>query len=137
MKRKVKYIVIHCTGASQLQTVDSILRYWKEEKRWKNVGYHRIIDQHGKVTPLADFNQVTNGVQGFNKQSIHICYIGGQHNDNRTEAQKATIKDCIFEALKWVDEPENIIIQGHRDFQGVRKECPQFNAKQEYEWITV
>jgi len=137
MKRNIRYIVIHCTGESQQQTVKSILSYWKNNLKWKNVGYHRIIDEHGKVTPLADFNQVTNGVQGYNKECIHICYIGGQHVDNRTMAQKATIKNCIFEALKWVDNPYEVIIQGHRDFEGVRKNCPQFNAKKEYEWITV
>ena len=137
MKRDIDYIVIHCTGASQQQSVDSILSYWKNNLKWKNVGYHRIIDQHGKVTPLADFNQITNGVKGYNKQSIHICYIGGQHLDNRTEAQKAAILDCIFESLKWVEAPKKVKILGHRDFEGVRKNCPQFNAIPEYSWITV
>jgi N-acetylmuramoyl-L-alanine amidase len=137
MKRKVDYIVIHCTGASQNQTVESIRRHWREVMEWKNVGYHRLISADGTVHKLADFNEVTNGVKGFNHNSIHICYIGGQHNDNRTEAQKAAILDCIFEALKWMDNPENVIIQGHRDFEGVRKNCPQFSALNEYSWITA
>jgi N-acetylmuramoyl-L-alanine amidase len=137
MKRKIDYIVIHCTGASQKQTVDSILRHWREVMGWKKVGYHRLISADGTIHNLADFNQVTNGVRGYNQNSIHICYIGGQHLDNRTEAQKASILNCIHEALKWVDDPKKVVIQGHRDFDGVGKNCPQFSAKDEYLWITA
>ena len=136
MKRKIKYIAIHCTGANQDQTVESIKRYWREDKEWKNPGYHRIIDKFGNITKLADFNDVTNGVKGFNQSSIHICYIGGQHLDNRTEEQKAKILECIHEALEWVDAPEDIIIQGHRDFPNTNKACPQFDCS-EYDWITA
>ena len=136
MKRKIKYIAIHCTGANQDQTVESIKRYWKENLGWKDPGYHRIIDKFGNITKLADFNDVTNGVKGFNQSSIHICYIGGQHLDNRTEEQKAKILECIHEALEWVDAPEDIIIQGHRDFPNTNKACPQFDCS-EYDWITA
>lgn len=135
--RKVKYIAIHCTGASQKQTVESILRYWKENLGWKNVGYHRLIEPDGTIHKLSDFDKVTNGVKGFNHNSIHICYIGGQHVDNRTEEQKAAIIDCIHEALEWVENPKEIIIQGHRDFPNTNKACPQFNAKEEFSWITA
>ena len=135
MNRKVTHIVIHCTGASQLQTVESIQRHWRDVLGWKNVGYHRLIDSAGKVTKLANFNAVTNGVGGHNQNTIHICYIGGKDNDNRTMLQKASILDCIYEAITWVGE--KVIIQGHRDFPKVKKACPQFDAKKEYEWITV
>lgn len=133
--RKVDYIVIHCTGASQQQTVESIQRHWAVHNKWKNPGYHRIIEADGTIHNLADFENVTNGVRGFNHNSIHICYIGGQHLDNRTEEQKGSILKCILEAMEWVENKP--IIQGHRDFEGVAKACPQFNAKEEYSWITA
>lgn len=137
MKRKINNIVIHCTGANQNQSVQSILNYWKNTLGWKNVGYHRLIDKYGNIHNLSDFNQVTNGVKGHNSNSIHICYIGGEFEDNRTELQKAGILECIYEALRWVDNPNKIEIKGHRDFKGVTKSCPQFDAKKEYEWITA
>lgn len=149
IKRKVKYIAIHCTGADQNQTVASIQRYWTLVKKWKNPGYHRLIDQHGIIYKLLHFDNVSNGVQGYNSETINICYIGGQHFDNRTEAQKVGILDCIYEAIEYINDleglselekiqaPKNeIIIQGHRDFPNVNKACPQFNAKDEYSWIT-
>jgi len=137
--REVDYIVIHCTGASQKQSVESILRYWREVKGWKQVGYHRIIEPNGEINNLATFDEVTNGVRGYNHNSIHICYIGGKNTDDRTEQQKASILICIKEALEYVKCAKNtkVIIQGHRDFDGVIKDCPQFSAKQEYSWITA
>lgn len=139
MKRKIKYIAIHCTASSQSSSVQNILRYWKETLGWKNVGYHRLIEADGTIHALSDFNHATNGVKGFNHESIHISYIGGitsQGNsvDNRTEAQKAAILTCIREALDW--NGSKLIIQGHRDF-GAKKDCPCFDAKTEYSWITV
>lgn len=145
----MKYIAIHCTGASKTQSVDSILRYWRENLGWKSPGYHRIIEPDGTIHNLLNFDLVSNGVQGFNSQSINICYIGGQHRDDRTEEQKASLLGCIYEAIEYINDlkglteaqkikaPKNeIIIQGHRDFPNVNKACPNFDAKNEYEWIT-
>lgn len=135
MKRKVKYIAIHCTATNPDANVESIKRYWKETLGWKNVGYHILIDQNGIPHYLADFNTITNGVKGFNHESIHISYIGGiDGKDTRTPPQKATILTCIREVLEWAGE--KLIIQGHRDF-GANKECPSFDAKSEYSWITA
>lgn len=148
-KRKVKYIAIHCTGADQNQSVESIQNYWRNVKKWKNPGYHRLISHDGTIHNLLHFDNVSNGVKGFNSITINICYIGGQHNDNRTEEQKAGILNCIYEAIEYINDleglteeekinaPKNeIIIQGHRDFPDVNKACPQFEAKKEYSWIT-
>ena len=136
MNRKVTHIVIHCTGASQLQTVESIQRHWRDVLGWgDDQGYHRLIEGSGKIHRLANFNAITNGVRGHNQTSIHIGWIGGKDDDNRTMPQTASILDCIYEALTWVGQ--KVIIQGHRDFPNVKKACPQFNAKKEYEWITV
>lgn len=134
-KRPIEFIAIHCTGASQQQTVDSILRYWKEVKGWKSPGYHRLIEADGTIHNLLPFNRVSNGVAGYNSRIINICYIGGQHGDDRTDAQKSGLLDCIREALEWIGH--KVTIQGHRDFPNVKKSCPSFDAKTEYEWITA
>ena len=81
-------------------------------------------------------NEVANGVKGYNKESIHISYIGGvskegRPEDNRTAVQKEAILLCIKEAIEWSDN-KCPIIQGHRDFHNVKKACPSFDAKAEY-----
>lgn len=136
MKRQIKYIAVHCTASPQTATVAAIQRYWKDSLGWKSPGYHLLIEPNGTIHRLLDFNGIANGVRGFNKESIHISYIGGVDKngrplDNRTDAQKKAILDCIHEVIKWSDN-KCLIIQGHRDFPNANKACPCFDAKAEY-----
>lgn len=127
--RDIKYIVIHCTATPQNTTVGSIQRYWQNSLGWSNPGYHYIFDQFGEMTQLQDESKPTNGVRGYNQNSIHISYIGGKYRDDRTILQKAMMLDLIKGLrAKYPDA----IIQGHRDFPNVAKDCPQFDAKKEY-----
>lgn len=128
--RDVTHIVFHCTGASQAQTPESVLRYWRDRLRWKTVGYHRLVSADGTIHTLADDEQITNGVAGHNKHSIHLCYIGGvdaqgKPLDNRTDAQKRS----LFSLLKhYTAKYPKARVLGHRDFPGVRKACPSFDV---------
>jgi N-acetylmuramoyl-L-alanine amidase len=138
-KRAIKYIAIHCTASQPTATVQAILRYWKDHLGWKNPGYHLLIEPNGTIHRLLPFNEIANGVRGFNQVTIHISYIGGitkqgRPLDNRTEAQKKAILDCIHEVIEWSDNKE-LIIQGHRDFPNQNKACPCFDAKAEYRGI--
>lgn len=49
--------------------------------------------------------------------------------DNRTEEQKESLF-LILSGL--IDKYPNSEILGHRDFKGVKKYCPSFDAKEEY-----
>lgn len=139
MKRAIKYIAIHCTASPQTATVAAIQRYWRDSLGWKSPGYHLLIEPNGTIHRLLDFNGIANGVRGFNKESIHISYIGGVDNngrpiDNRTAVQKEAILKCIKEVIEWSDN-KCLIIQGHRDFPNAKKACPCFDAKAEYRGI--
>lgn len=139
MKRPIKYIAIHTTATPQTTSVMAIQRYWKESLGWKAPGYHLLIEPNGTIHRLMEFNGVANGVKGFNKESIHISYIGGVDKqgkplDNRTAVQKEAILKCIKEVIEWSDN-KCLIIQGHRDFPNANKACPCFDAKAEYRGI--
>lgn len=150
---KVKYIVIHCTAG--YGSVEAIKRFWKEVRGWRSVGYHRIVGLNGEIHKLSDFSKYTNGVRGFNGESIHISYIGGvdknDYNkaiDTRKFKQKRGLIDCITEALQWLENNGvdicDVEIKGHRDFSPDQngngkiesweriKECPSFDAIEEY-----
>lgn len=132
--RNIKYLVVHCTATPQNTTVKSILNYWKNEKGWKNPGYHVMVEADGTPHELLPIEQISNGVRGYNTPSIHISYIGGIDSkghalDTRTPAQKATILKYL---KKWKGMFPGAKIQGHRDFPGVKKSCPSFNAIPEY-----
>jgi N-acetylmuramoyl-L-alanine amidase len=125
--RDIKYIAVHCTATSQNVKVETILKNWKA-KGWKRPGYHYLIDKDGVIHNLHPEEQFSNGVKGYNMQTINVCYIGGLKVDDRTDAQKAIMLG-LLKHLK--GKYPNALIQGHRDF-GVNKACPRFNAKEEY-----
>lgn len=140
--RKIDYIVIHCTATPQTTTISSILNHWKNNLGWSRVGYHFIIEANGNVVQLSDIRNVTNGVAGFNRNSIHISYIGGIDSkgkplDNRTDAQKKSLLQTIKKVRAEVVMLQRFfpVIQGHKDFPNVKKACPSFDAKKEYENI--
>lgn len=134
MKRKINYIVIHCTATLQSAKVESIQKYWRESLGWKSPGYHVLIEPSGLSHYLQPFDKPTNGVKGWNANAIHISYIGGKDFDDRTQYQKDAIIRAIKEALEYA-RPHIPIIQGHQDFQGVTKACPNFNAIEEYKHL--
>lgn len=135
--RNIKYIAVHCTATAQTATVSSIQNYWKTKLGWKMPGYHFIIKADGEIVNLLPIEQVSNGVKGFNSVTVNVCYIGGiddkgKAKDTRTPAQKASLLEVLKDLRKKFPKA---VIQGHRDFPKVAKECPSFNAKLEYQNI--
>jgi len=132
--RNIEYIAVHCTATPLNTKVDNILKYWKETLKWNVPGYHYIIEADGKINNLYTEDRPTNGVAGWNSKIVNVCYIGGVDSknkavDNRTDSQKESLIK-LLKQLK-VKYPK-AIIQGHRDFPNVKKDCPSFDAKEEY-----
>ena len=135
--RNINYIAIHCTATQPEASIASIQNYWKNNLGWKNPGYHYIIDHFGNIVNLLPIELVSNGVQGYNSQTINISYVGGidksgKPKDTRTEAQKQSILKLLKELRIKFPKAK---IQGHRDFPNVKKACPSFDAKKEYSLI--
>ncbi|MFZ5553550.1 MAG: N-acetylmuramoyl-L-alanine amidase [Bacteroidota bacterium] len=129
--RDIKYIVIHCTDTLPTAEIEAIQRYWKEKLQWNSPGYHYIIKQDGEVVQLLDENKISNGVLGYNKHCINVCYIGGKtkegkHKDTRTRAQQHAMFDTIIELIERYPKAK---IKGHCEFpnQGGRT-CPNFDV---------
>lgn len=132
--RTINYIVIHCTATQPDVKIESIKRYWRENLKWKNPGYHYMIKADGEIINTLPIDQVSNGVAGWNSQILNISYIGGidksgNPKDTRTEEQKRSIVKLLRELKSKFPKAK---IQGHRDFPNVHKACPSFDAKKEY-----
>lgn len=135
--RNIRYIAVHCTATAQNAKVSSIQRYWREQKGWTYPGYHYIIEADGNIIQLLEEELVSNGVAGWNSKLVNVCYIGGvdkdlKPSDNRTDAQKKALLRLLTKLKK---KYPDAVIQGHRDFPGVKKACPSFDAKAEYSSI--
>ena len=142
--RDILYLTLHCTATPQSATVASIQRYWREVLKWKAPGYHQCITPDGSVALLAKDELICNGVAGFNRNSLHVSYIGGVDEDgkpldNRTGAQKTALLSVL---QAWVQKYPDAKIMGHRDFSrdlnrdGIiqpsewAKACPSFDVKE-------
>lgn len=143
--RNIKYIAVHCTASHQSMTIEGLKQEFRR-KGWVNPGYHYVVSPDGKITQLLDEDKISNGVKGFNSVSINVAYIGGidingKPIDNRTTAQKASLRSLLKMLHK---KYPTAVIQGHRDFSPDlnkdgkitpnewMKACPCFNAKEEY-----
>ena len=127
--REIKYIVAHTTATPRNTTIESIKNYWRNNLGWKNVGYHFIIKYDGTIVNLMPIEQVSNGVAGYNSNSIHVANIGGEFADDRSDAQKQAMLSVIRTLKSMFPDAE---ILGHRDFPNVKKACPRFDARVEY-----
>ena len=129
--RTIRHIVIHCTATPQTATVQSIQNHWRNVLKWRNPGYHVLIEANGTVHRLAPDSAICNGVAGHNQTSLHVSYIGGVDKsgkpvDNRTPQQTHSMIQVISQ---WLLLYPSAIVQGHRDFPKVRKACPSFDAR--------
>lgn len=141
-KRRIDYIVVHCTATpeGQERTVDQI-RAEHKKQGWSDIGYHYVVTLDGKVHEGRDVDIAGSHVAGHNAHSIGVVYVGGLENnpkktyaqlkakDTRTNAQKASLLSLLMDLRRLYSKA---IIQGHRDFPGVKKDCPSFDAKMAY-----
>ena len=135
--RKITEIIVHCSATPEGQnfTVEDIDR-WHKQKGWQGIGYHYVIELDGSVHKGRNEEVIGAHCLGHNAYSIGVCYIGGLDKwtkapkDTRTDAQKQALID-LLKSLK--EKYPNAIIYGHRDFS--KKDCPCFDAKNEYKNI--
>jgi len=144
MKKRLKYLVIHCTATSEgrFVTADDIRRWHTSPvsqggRGWHQVGYSNLFLLDGNNVTIVDDNgdgwvdenEITNGVKGINDISKHICYVGGMDKtnsfskDTRTPQQKENMEIFVTEFIK---KHPDILVAGHNDFAA--KDCPSFNV---------
>lgn len=134
--RKIKDIVIHCSATREGKDFRaSDIAKWHKEQGYKDIGYHYVVGLDGIVEKGRDESEAGAHVAGHNSNSIGICYIGGidkegKPKDTRTEKQKDSLIGLLMELLcKYPDAD----ILGHRDYKDVKKDCPCFDVRKEYD----
>lgn len=146
---KIKRIVVHCTGEPDnvKRNKESYRHWFFDVKGWRHFGYHAVVYQNGTweslqplPDPIKEGGNITDatlacGQPGTNNDSIHVAYVGGidhasgKYKDTRTDAQKQTLWALI---AMWKEQYKISEVIGHRDWPGVNKACPCFDAKKTY-----
>ena len=144
-KRTINYIAVHCTASPQGWGVKELQQVFKQ-RGFQRPGYHYVVTADGVVHALQPEELISNGVKGYNSETINVAYVGGIDKsgkgvDNRTDAQRSSLRKLLGELRSRYPKAK---IQGHRDFSpdtngnGIVdpweriKECPCFDAIPEY-----
>ena len=143
-RRFINKIIVHCTATpeGQPRTVAQIRLDHMNNNHWADIGYHYVVYLDGSVHNGRDVDLVGAHCEGQNANSIGVVYVGGLENkpgtpynklkakDTRTKEQKAALLKLLKDLRRIYPKAK---IYGHRDFSS--KECPSFNAKEEYKNI--
>ena len=145
---KLEYLVIHCTATPMDMKVTKkhIYQWHIVERGWSRMGYSDLIWSNGYIENITPYNEdqyVTNdemtwGVSGHNKNTRHICIVGGldknkKDADTLTAAQAFSIANIILRTVRY---HPNIKIVGHNYFTNA-KSCPNFDVPAYLELLGV
>ena len=127
-----EFIAIHCsaTRASSDTTAADIDKMHKD-RGWKGIGYNWFIQRDGTLEEGRPRDEQGAHVSGYNHISLGICMSGGVTEDgvtaenNFTAAQWAALDGLVDRMTRCYS---HAVVQGHRDFPQVAKECPSFDA---------
>lgn len=133
-KRKglTKYAVVHCSDTpAHLEVNAAMIREWHTDQGWLDIGYHHVIRRDGTIEIGRPIWAVGSGVAGYNSESVHVCLVGGRGKNgkgenNFTEKQWSALRYVV---AAYVKKYPGALVQGHRDFPDVQKECPAFDAR--------
>ena len=134
--RVIKYIVVHCAATKASADIGAVdIRRWHVKGNgWRDIGYHYVIRRGGAVEPGRPLEQAGAHVAGYNSHSIGICLVGGLDESGRAENNFTPPQ---FDSLKALTAKLSAAfpkaeILGHRDFPGVKKDCPCFEVRK---WV--
>lgn len=138
--REITEIFIHCAAtkpqwminATADQKVEEIRRWHVEERNWRDIGYHFVIDRSGDTVKGRGIEEVGAHVKYHNLNSIGICLVGGwggaatdEFEEHFTELQR----EALFKLLDDLTAQfPNAKIRGHNEVAA--KACPCFNVSE-------
>ena len=138
--RKIRRIFLHCSATPEGQDVkmETIREWHVKGNKWKDIGYHYVIELDGEVREGRPVQEMGAHCSGQNADSIGICYVGGMTSDmkkakdTRTDAQKKSMYELVRKLIKaYCLTLDNVYC--HNQF--ARKACPSFKIdtfKKEY-----
>lgn len=130
--RNITHIAVHCSASQpDVKTDVNTIRRWHLQRGFTDVGYHYVIKTDGTLQIGRDESRTGAHVEGHNASSIGVCLIGGidkagRSVNNFSSAQFDALSHLLVDLKK---RYPGAVIQGHRDFPGVKKDCPCFDVK--------
>ena len=130
------FIVVHCSATQAKADIGAAdIDRWHRGQGWQTIGYHYVIRRTGLIEEGREEDKIGSHVKNHNANSIGICMIGGVAADGKTPENNFTTEQfaslsSLVARLK--TKYTNAVVQGHRDFPCVAKDCPSFSVK---DWL--
>lgn len=141
--RSIDTIFIHCSATPNGKAVSTEAIRAEHKRKWRDIGYHRVIEVDGSRHQGREFEVVGAGVEGHNARSIHVCMVGGLEGGKAfMRATRAAWDALRLEVTELAAKYARAAIKGHRDaspdldHDGVIephewiKACPAFDVAQ-------
>lgn len=76
--REIRTVVIHVSDTPDALDISArdIRRWHIQDNGWIDIGYHWVVCRDGEIEKGRPELAVGAGVAGFNRHSVHICWIG-------------------------------------------------------------
>lgn len=131
--RTINWLVVHTAATRPSMDIGvTEIRSWHKARGWSDIGYHYVIRRNGTVEKGRPDARVGAHVSGHNRDSLGICLVGGVNErtlrpeNNYTKAQWDALEKLLGRlSMRHTDAR----VIGHRDFPGVAKACPCFDAE--------
>ena len=134
--RPISEIICHCTatrpewmaGKPTSEKVAEVRRWHVQDRGWKDIGYHFLIDRDGTVAKGRPVEQVGAHTMDHNVGSIGISLFGGHGSaaddkfaDHFTPSQDAALHATIMKLIAIYKVAK---VSGHNQYAA--KACPGF-----------
>jgi N-acetylmuramoyl-L-alanine amidase len=132
----VTEIILHCAdtrpewmaGRPIAEKVAEIRRWHVEQRGWRDIGYHWVIDRDGTAAPGRSETEIGAHVEGHNRGTIGICLLGG-FGASADDAFEKNFTSAQATAVKWMigkikGRATIRRVSGHNDYAA--KACPGF-----------
>ena len=137
-KYVVREVIIHCSDTRVLwmhnaplaEKVAEIRRWHMQERGWRNIGYHWVIDLDGQKAPGRAETEIGAHVEGRNAGTLGVCLLGGPgaaatdpFERNFTKAQDMALRVLLAEIKRRTPIAR---VSGHNEW--APKACPGFSV---------
>lgn len=127
------FLAIHCSATRPSHNVTAAeVDVWHRDKGWAGIGYNWFIQRGGLIEEGRPRDDQGAHVSGYNDVALGICMAGGVREDdgitaenNFTDEQWKSLDGLVGRMVRCYG---SAVVQGHRDFPQVAKECPSFDA---------
>lgn len=105
---KIKFMMIHHSGSEKLNVADLYRLHTAGLHKWNSIGYHYYISKNKVIYKVNDIDQIVNGCENHNTNTIHVCFEGNYSKEITYLYHKHSIEYLLFKFKEMKIYPEII-----------------------------